>query len=87
MPCVTLVPPAKEEPELPIQDEAALSPWEMYVACLVLYVAVNKEDMPSYVATGLLPRRHVGRRCSIGLRERPEDALNELLFIFMEWNQ
>ena len=46
----------------------------MAAPALVLYVAINKEDMPSYVATGLLPRRHVGGRCYIGLRERPEDA-------------
>ena len=42
---------------------------------LTLYVAVHKDDAPSCEASGCLPRRYVGGRPHVGLRENPEDAL------------
>ena len=47
----------------------------MAAAGLVLYVVVAKVDMPSCLGLGHLPRRYVGGRDYIGLRERPEDAV------------
>ena len=42
---------------------------------LVLYVSVHRDDVNACQTTGLLPRRYAGGRNYIGLREKPEDAL------------
>ena len=51
---------------------------------LVLYVAVNKEDVHFCETSGSLPRRYAGGRHYIGLRERPEDALERASIMQME---
>ena len=43
--------------------------------CLTLYVAVHKDDCVVCESLGYVPRRYVGGRPYIGLRERAADAL------------